>query len=222
MRQDESPPVAGLILAGGCARRMGGIDKALAEVGGAPIAVRLLDLLEPRTVERWIAAGSAAPYRAVAAGHGARVVLDRRPGEGPLAGLEAGLLAVGAPRVIVLAGDLALLTGAVLDRILSAGRDVGSPGGPEVLIPVAAGRRQPLAAVYARALAPRVTEALDRGVRSMDGFLETGVDVREVGAEGLLLSPSDADAFLNVNDPSDLERARRRAGHGDGGGGLKG
>ena len=36
------PPTLGLILAGGLARRMGGGDKALIEIGGRPILDRVI------------------------------------------------------------------------------------------------------------------------------------------------------------------------------------
>ena len=43
----EASPTLGLVLAGGLARRMGGGDKALLEIGGATILARVLERLKP-------------------------------------------------------------------------------------------------------------------------------------------------------------------------------
>ena len=44
-----SPDITGLVLAGGMARRMGGINKGLVEIGGKPMIEHVLAALRPRS-----------------------------------------------------------------------------------------------------------------------------------------------------------------------------
>ena len=83
------PPTLGLVLAGGLARRMGGGDKALIEIGGRTILDRVLQTMTPQC-ERIIlnANGDLSRF----ARFGLSVVPDDIPDfAGPLAGILAGL-----------------------------------------------------------------------------------------------------------------------------------
>jgi molybdopterin-guanine dinucleotide biosynthesis protein A len=85
----EFPSTLGLVLAGGLARRMGGGDKALIKIGGAPILDRVLARLAPACTQVVLNAnGDPARY----AWYGLPVIPDGVPGfAGPLAGVLAGL-----------------------------------------------------------------------------------------------------------------------------------
>jgi molybdopterin-guanine dinucleotide biosynthesis protein A len=101
-----------VVLAGGAARRLSGVDKVLLEVGGVPLLRRVI-----------AAAGDApvvvvGPVRAGIAG--VRWVREEPPGGGPVAGLAAGLAFVTTPRAAVLAGDLAGITKSTVDRLGAA------------------------------------------------------------------------------------------------------
>lgn len=120
--------VAAVVLAGGGARRLGGVDKLALVVGG----VRLLDrVLAPLAELGWPAV-VVGPRRAVADGLPEPVWARESPaGGGPAAGLAAGLSVSGAapsPLVAVLAGDLPHLApdslrvlGAAAARAIAAG-----------------------------------------------------------------------------------------------------
>ena len=85
----EAPPTLGLVLAGGQAQRMGGGDKALIRIGGAPILDRVLDRLRPACVQIVLNANGD-PTRFAA--YGLPVIPDSVPDfAGPLAGILAGL-----------------------------------------------------------------------------------------------------------------------------------
>ena len=93
-------PVAGAVLVGGASRRMGR-PKALIEVGGSPMVVRVAAAL---------GAGGCAPVRLVGGATlpddvGYPVVGDRWPGEGPLGGVITALIDAGGD-VVVAACDL--------------------------------------------------------------------------------------------------------------------
>src|SRR4051812_10933938 len=105
---------AAAILAGGRARRLGGVHKGLLLVDGEPIVARQLRQLAAHAGELLIVANDVAAYAEVAAQHGARVVVDLHPGDGPLAGLEAALSATGAPELLLVACDLPFVDVAAL------------------------------------------------------------------------------------------------------------
>src|SRR4051794_30367535 len=134
---------------------------------------------------------------------GARCVSDVRPGEGPLAGIEAGLLAARHRPVFVAAGDLPFLTGEVVRYLLSLLSDCVS-----AVVPCFGGKPHPLCAAYGREVRPVVSAALDEGVRSVRQLLDGLPQVRYFG-EGKLRRFADPDLLLtNVNSPADLVRAR--------------
>src|SRR5690242_7965081 len=79
----------GIVLAGGPARRMGGVDKALASLGGRPMIKFVLERFAPQVDEILISANrNVEVYEA----YGLRVLPDEYGGfAGPLAGLHAGM-----------------------------------------------------------------------------------------------------------------------------------
>ncbi|MEU8295776.1 NTP transferase domain-containing protein [Micromonospora sp. NPDC048909] len=96
---------AAVVLAGGAARRMGGVDKPALAVGGRPMRDRVLAAVadaEPRILVGW-----ADPVPSEV-----RVTREEPPGGGPVAAAAAGLalLDAGATTVALLAADLPLLT----------------------------------------------------------------------------------------------------------------
>ena len=73
-------PAAGFVLTGGESRRMGK-DKALLEIGGQPMALRMVELVRPLVAEVALV-GSPERY-----GHlGVPVLADCEVGRGPLRG----------------------------------------------------------------------------------------------------------------------------------------
>jgi molybdenum cofactor guanylyltransferase len=83
------PKTLGLILAGGLARRMGGGDKALIEIGGRTILDRVIETMTPQC-DGIILNANGDPARF--ARFGLAVVPDDIPDfAGPLAGILAGL-----------------------------------------------------------------------------------------------------------------------------------
>lgn len=190
-----------LILAGGSSRRMGR-DKATLDAGNGTILDQLLTRLVP-LVEEAIVAGpptTEAP--------GARVVADQFPGSGPLAGMQAGLLAATRPWVWVVAGDLPDADAAVgrflLDRV----------AGVEAVVPRLRDQPDPLCAVYDRRIVPRITELLETGQRSVTGLLAR-CRVRYISAAELRAVDPDLRSFRNLNTPDEYQawlRARRGGG----------
>lgn len=190
------PDSTGVILAGGRSRRMGR-DKLLLKVGNATLINRVHRALASYC-EEIIVVG---PKGYVPTG--ARLIPDLRPGEGPLAGIEAGLLAARHRPVFVAAGDMPFLTGDFVRHLLGFLSDHVS-----AVVPDFGGVPHPLCAAYGREIRPAVSAALDRSVRSVRELLEDLPGVRYIG-ERELRRFGDPELFLmNVNSPEDLTRAR--------------
>ena len=99
----DSSAVTGLILAGGQARRMGGMDKGLVEIYGQTMCQRVINLLAPQVGEILINANrNQDRYRTF----GTQVVPDYLSGYlGPLAGLASGMMSAQTPWVITVPCD---------------------------------------------------------------------------------------------------------------------
>jgi molybdopterin-guanine dinucleotide biosynthesis protein A len=190
--------VAGAIIAGGPAKRLGGVAKPFLKVGGRTIAERQLELLRGAALVRvFVVANDPAPW----AGLGVEVVPDLVGGAGPLGGIHAALTAAdGCDAVVCLAGDLPF----VRVDLLATLRD-RAPWA-DAVAPRSARGIEPLCARYARALLPAVDAAVHAGQLAVHEMLEQrAVDwIEEV--ELAALDP-DGRSFFNVNTPDDLARA---------------
>lgn len=176
---------AGFVLAGGRSSRMGQ-DKALLPWGESTV----LDCVA-RAVRA--AAGSVvliAPPGRYPQFRG-RVLPDSRPGQGPLAAIEAALGFTQAEWNLVVACDMPRLTAALLGQLLhaacAAGRDA------DCLVPSTQSRLHPLAAVYHQRCLPEFSRALDEGHRRL---LDAVARVRAVSWP---VPPEDEPLFTNVN-----------------------
>lgn len=178
-----------------------GRDKLLLEVGGASLVGRVAAALSARCEEVILAGGGPAPP-------GVRAVSDDRPGQGPLAGMEAGLAAARHPLVFVAAGDMPFLRPELVDHLLEVLQSRGSLAA----VPEDVRGTHPLCAAYSRGVLPHLRCALDGGVRAAREFLRALDGVVYV-PEAELRSLGDPDLLLmNVNSPGDLARAQGLVG----------
>ncbi|WNM42009.1 molybdenum cofactor guanylyltransferase [Micromonospora halotolerans] len=190
---------AAVVLSGGAARRMGGVDKPARPVGGRPMLHRVLAAVADAG-ER-IVVGPAGPVP-----EGVRVTREEPPGGGPVAGTAAGLalLDPGTSTVALLAADLPLLTPAAVAELRSA-LD-GSAAGVACYVDDG-GRRQQLCAVW-RVSALRA--ALDRLAAQRGGTVDgapvrgllAGTTVREVSWSG-----SGPPPWFDCDTDEDVRRA---------------
>ncbi|WP_052391202.1 NTP transferase domain-containing protein [Streptomyces sp. NRRL B-24484] len=181
-----------IVPAGGAASRLGGADKPGLDVGGRTLLDRVLAACaDARTT---VVVG---PARAVARPvHWAR---EEPPGGGPVAAVAAGLAAVTADRVLLLAADLPFLDGRTVHRLLGALDD--SAAEAAVLVD-ADGRDQPLAGAY-RTAALRASLA---ALGSPDGR-----SLRRLTAPLRTVRLADTDAAAHDCDTwEELARARDR------------
>ncbi|MGH6869426.1 MAG: molybdenum cofactor guanylyltransferase MobA, partial [Methylocella sp.] len=113
----------GILLAGGLARRMGGGDKALRQLGGIPLLAHAIAALRPQC-QGLVLSANGDPERF--AGFDLPVVADDVPGfMGPLAGILAGLDWIAArrpdvPSAISVPADTPFLPGDLAARLMDA------------------------------------------------------------------------------------------------------
>jgi molybdopterin-guanine dinucleotide biosynthesis protein A len=192
-----------LIFAGGRASRLGGVNKALLEVGGRTIVARILAALGPLVNERVLLTNDAA----LADLEDVRLVFDPTPHAGVLPALAAGLEAAAGELCLAVACDMPFVSPGLFAQLL----ELQSCADADVVIPRTAGFLEPMHAVYRRRpVLDAIRAALARGDRRLISYF-ADVQVREVSdAEWRLTEPSGT-AFFNVNTPDDLAQAQRIA-----------
>jgi molybdopterin-guanine dinucleotide biosynthesis protein A len=166
-----------------------GADKALVEIDGRPLALRVAD--EAAKVCGSVAlVGDPARYGAL----GLPVVEDEFPGFGPLAGIEAALRVASVDHNLVLACDMPALDSGIFEQLFAAGGECAIPEYED-------GRVEPLCAVYHRRCHEAVRAALMAGIRKVTDALQ-GLAIRYVRVPG-------GASFTNLNTPEDLRRYTR-------------
>jgi len=115
--------VTALILAGGKATRLGGIDKRELVVDGKSIFQRQVAALLPCVSEIIVSVGSAP--RDVP---GYRTVHDHVADVGPLAGIAAGLAACTTEWLLVIAGDMPFVDRGLIDLLLARATECDAVG----------------------------------------------------------------------------------------------
>jgi molybdopterin-guanine dinucleotide biosynthesis protein A len=190
-----SDRVAGVILAGGQNSRMGGRDKAFLRVNGETVFSRTLALMRDCFPEILVVSNSPGKY----AGYAVDVTADELPGLGPLGGLHAALGRVGRPYAFVVACDMPFLRSEPI-RFLVSRIDHA-----DAIVPRWGGDVEPLHAVYAKALRPRIAAAIAGGARAIRDLLPlVQVDyVAEAEMEGI---SGAEESFRNVNTPEEAAR----------------
>jgi len=177
-----------------------GRDKAWLPFGEQTLLERVVARVAPLVDECVVVARSGQPVPGAF-----EVVRDPPGGEGPLAGIVAGLEHVRAERVFVTACDAPLLVADVVDRLFELSIDV------EVVVPRIGEHHMVLTAVYARSLLPRA-EALLAAGRLRPFYLLEGARVRIVGGDELRDVDPELDSLRDCDTPEAYEDALVRAG----------
>jgi molybdopterin-guanine dinucleotide biosynthesis protein A len=194
--------LAGYVQAGGASSRFGS-DKALAELGGQPMLLRMTALVASVAGSTSVVA-PAGRYE----GLGVNVVPDRWPGAGPLGGIVTALLhtaetAPDCPWNLIVGCDLPFLTVEWLAFLADCARR--SPA--QVLLPLSPEGAEPLCACYRTSAAPALQAALATGERKIMKALAT-LRVETLDEARWKRFDSAGRLFLNMNTPADLQRIR--------------
>jgi molybdopterin-guanine dinucleotide biosynthesis protein A len=178
------------ILVGGRSSRMG-VDKARAESNGRALALRVADRARAVCDEISLI-GDPAMYAEL----GLRVIPDNFPGEGPLAGIEAALLATTKEANLILACDMPAVKENLLEELFEPKADCVIPQHAD-------GKIEPLCAVYRKSCHTAVKSMLESGIRGVTEairlFESHSLAVRYVRVSG-------AAEFANLNTPEDWRK----------------
>ena len=198
MTAPQTFDIAGLILAGGRATRMGGRNKAEIELAGQTLLARTIGRARPQ-VGRLLLNANRDPAQF---SRYALPVLPDTIGDhwGPLAGILAGLeyLRETWPQIAWLASfptDSPFFPEDLVARLAEA------VSGHEIAIATSQGRAEPVFGLWPVALAGELRGALSNGVRKVEDF-----------ARRYRLATADfpAESFFNINTPDDLQLAAKR------------
>ncbi|HET6375552.1 MAG TPA: molybdenum cofactor guanylyltransferase MobA [Methylocella sp.] len=191
----------GILLAGGRARRMGGRDKALEKLGGAPLLAWAIAALRPQCAGLVISAnGDLSRFAA----SGVPAVADSVPAfRGPLAGILAGLDWIAASRpdipwALSAPADTPFLPGDLAARLAAARRAAGAP----IACASSGGRLHPAVALWPVAIREDLRQALlEKDIRKVDAFASL------LGRAAAEWPATPFDPFFNINEPGDLAQA---------------
>ncbi len=198
--------MAGVLLAGGRARRMGGGDKCLRRLGSETLLARVIARARDQVGPLILNAGGD-PARFAA--YGLPVVADVVAGfAGPLAGVLTGLEwaaanAPACPWVASFPTDAPFVPEDLVARLLAALEEDGA----ELACAASGGRDHPVVGLWPVRLAPELRHALEvEGVRKID-LWTAGFRLARA-----LYDADPVDPFFNVNSPQDLARAEALVG----------
>ena len=198
-----APDITGVVLAGGLARRMGGGDKALLELGGRPILAHVIERLGPQ-VGPMVINANGDPSRF--ADYALPVAADPVDGfAGPLAGVLAGLdwaraNVPDATWIVTVASDTPFFPADLVARLAAAAEAEDA----EMACAASGGRHHPVFGLWPVRLADDLRHAMiDEDIRKVD-IWTARYRLAAVEFETVPFDP-----FFNANRPEDLEKARR-------------
>lgn len=190
--------VTGLVMAGGRATRMGGVDKGLVLFEGRPLAEHVVRRLAPQCRTLLVSANrNLSAYRAL----GLTPVTDRIPGfAGPLAGWEAACAVAKTKYVMSVPCDSPRVP-----ENLAAKLSAALTAHPEAraAAPTVNGKKEPVFALFESRLGDELAKALASGEHRVGMWLE-GI--------GCVWVPFDDPApFANFNTLEDLKMAENQS-----------
>ena len=184
--------VTGVILAGGKARRMGGIDKGLVSINGRAMVSYVIDALRPQVATLMLNANrSHDRYREF----GLPVIADADGDfRGPLAGFASGMRVAETPYIAVAPCDSPLLCGDMVQRLYDALQKEGT----RIAVAHDGSRLQPVFVLLDCTLLDDLAGHLADGGRKIDHWY---------GIHGYAVADcSDVpESFLNINAPDDKQ-----------------
>jgi len=198
-------PHVGVILAGGQSTRMGGTEKAMLPLGGKPMLARVIDRLKPQ-VDRLLLSANGDPQRFSALG----VPVERdQIGEGPLAGLLAGMRwseknMPEAKFIVSVAADTPFFPPDLVERLSEGcGRDENT-----VALAASSAGTHPVFGLWPVKLADGLQKYLNSGAHPKvlafaDRFMRLNVPFDDI----ILPNGEAVDPFFNVNTPEEARTA---------------
>ena len=189
--------VAGVILAGGRARRMGGAVKALLPLAGKPLLWHVIDRVNPQVDRLWLSVGQTSE---VFEAFGLPQVVDPEPDGGPLRGLLAALqmMGHGPDWLFLVPCDAPFVPPDLAARLLAC----ALASARSVAVVCYESEIQPTFSIWNRNILPQLEQAvLEQGMAGFKQFLSV-TDFAELDWPRTEPSP-----FFNINDQDALAEA---------------
>jgi molybdopterin-guanine dinucleotide biosynthesis protein A len=192
---------AAIILSGGKSSRMG-TNKALLKINGKTNIERITDTLKVSFNDILLVTNHPEDYQFL----GLKMVPDHYPGQGPLAGVHAGLLASQCDTNFVVACDMPFASVTLAEML------VKKCSGYDAVIPVINGVQHPLFAVFQKRVTDVAAQSIEAGRLRMKHLLDT-LNVLYVSEKDLQADSSiDLErVFFNMNHPNEYEDAKKWA-----------
>jgi len=189
-----------VIQAGGRSTRMGGEPKALLEVGGKRIIERVVAAVGAVLDDLLVVTNTPERYAFL----GLPMVPDAFPEGGALGGIYTGVRAAAGDAAFTVACDMPFLHPALVRMV------VERSGEADVVIPRTGTQLETLHALYGKACLRPMERCLRAGRLKVIGFFP---EVRVLELDTAAMAPYRAPevAFMNVNTPDELARARALA-----------
>lgn len=192
-----------IILAGGKSSRMK-VNKAFVTINQQKMIALVVEKLRLLFNEVIVVTNKPEDY----SGLGVKTATDLVPGQGPLGGIQAGLIAASNQHSFVMACDMPFVEPALISYLVGESHD------NDVVVPKIGDYIEPLHAVYSKDCLEKISECLDGGKHKVYSFYDQ-VKVKYVDLETLKILTNPEKAFFNVNTPEDLARAKVWAGDKD-------
>lgn len=184
----------GIILCGGNATRMGGIQKALLPLDGRTLIDWKIDLLEPYVDRILLVTNDSSSFEHL----GYPCIGDIEPNIGPLMGIYSGLLHTDTEYNLFSSVDTPFLKEGLIEYLVTNGRQ------GDGTVPVWRGNFEPLCAVYAKSCLPSIEKTLHR--HKVILFYEDA-DIRYIPEAEIETIDPEGISFLNINTHSEYRKA---------------
>lgn len=200
MRSPLFNNITGVILAGGESKRMGR-DKATLEFSGDTLikkTVHLFKLLFPTVIV-------ISKKRDHLKDLDCEVVEDILPERGAMIGILTAFRESAEESIFVAACDMPFLNKDVISYIISEG------AGFDAALPVVAGKKHPLHALYSRAISGPMLEVFKKGEKSLNAFIDSLAPerVRLIGEDEIKKIDAATLSLFNMNTQEELEKAKK-------------
>jgi molybdopterin-guanine dinucleotide biosynthesis protein A len=196
--QSGKPRVSGVLLAGGESRRMGGVNKALLDLGGVRIIERIASVLQRVLPEVLLITNTPEIFRFL----DLPTHRDIAPGYGALGGLYTGLRACSGCFAFLTACDMPFIKESILRYM------VGLGDGYDVVAPRIHGRWEPTHAMYAKSCIPHIERLMKAKDLKITNFFDE-IAILAVTERDLARFDPECRFLFNLNTPVDLELARK-------------
>ncbi len=194
--------ITGIVLAGGQARRMGGVDKGLIPLKGRPMVGWTISALRPQVATIAINANRNSKRYSK---FGYPVIADHESGFlGPLAGMASGMRAAETTHILTVPCDSPLIVADLADRLWQS----QLRNGAEVCVAHDGDRMQPVFSLLKTTLLASLEAYLNGGGRKIDRwYADQTMELADF---------SDCrENFINVNEPADVAALEARLGEPD-------